>query len=172
MRSAATLLLLCSFVFTGCGTARKVAVGTFRVIDAPANYVRNRIDDGGTQTTTTRTTTTYGQGAADDVSAPGYPVTQTPPPPRTVASSRPSTGPAASPRPPRTTTATPTPRPSPAATRRPASGQQQFPIARPVPGRPGYVYSVDPNGGIVDVTGYQPGDKAKDPYTKQIFIVP
>jgi hypothetical protein len=41
-----------------------------------------------------------------------------------------------------------------------------------VPGRPGYVYSLDPNGGMIDVTGYKPGDKAKDPYTKQIFIVP
>jgi hypothetical protein len=41
-----------------------------------------------------------------------------------------------------------------------------------VPGRPGYVYSTDPNGGIVDVTGYKSGDKAKDPYTQQIFIVP
>jgi hypothetical protein len=47
-----------------------------------------------------------------------------------------------------------------------------FPIARPVPGRPGFVYSLDPNGGIVDVNGYKPGDKAKDPYTKQIFVVP
>jgi hypothetical protein len=64
------------------------------------------------------------------------------------------------------------PRPSP--TPRPPSTRptQQFPIARPVPGKPGYVYSVDPKGGIVDVTGYNPGDKAKDPYTQQIFIVP
>jgi len=25
---------------------------------------------------------------------------------------------------------------------------------------------------MIDVTGYKSGDKAKDPYTKQIFIVP
>jgi hypothetical protein len=41
-----------------------------------------------------------------------------------------------------------------------------------VPGKPGFVYSIDSNGGMVDVTGYKSGDKAKDPYTHQVFIVP
>jgi hypothetical protein len=54
----------------------------------------------------------------------------------------------------------------------PASTAEQFPTARPVPDKPGFVYSVDPKGGIIDVTGYKSGDKAKDPYTKQIFVVP
>jgi hypothetical protein len=60
----------------------------------------------------------------------------------------------------------------PTAAARPTPAPTNFPTARPVPGRPGFVYSLDPNGGIVDVNGYKPGDKAKDPYTKQIFIVP
>ncbi len=61
----------------------------------------------------------------------------------------------------------------PTATPRPkAVATQQFPTAKPVPGKPGYVYSIDPKGGIVDVTGYKSGDKAKDPYTQQIFVVP
>lgn len=173
MRPAATLLILSALVFSGCGTARRVAVTSFRVIDAPASYVRNRIDS--TETTTTRTTT-YTEGATDVVS-PGYPV----PPSGPVASTtrpspqtRPSTGAGATPRPPRTTatTAGTQPRPSPAATAPRPIGTQTFPTAKPVPGKPGYVYSIDPKGGLVDVTGYKSGDKAKDPYTQQIFVVP
>ena len=30
----------------------------------------------------------------------------------------------------------------------------------------------DPNGGYVDVTGYQSGSKVKDPYSQKIFLVP
>ncbi len=58
------------------------------------------------------------------------------------------------------------------STKASAAPTAQFPTAKPVPGKPGYVYSIDPKGGIVDVTGYKPGDKAKDPYTQQVFIVP
>jgi len=67
-----------------------------------------------------------------------------------------------------------TPRnPAPSGTpRAPAPKTAEFPTARPVPGKAGHVYSIDPKGGIIDVTGYKTGDKAKDPYTKQIFIVP
>ncbi|MEO5719955.1 MAG: hypothetical protein ABIR71_00610 [Chthoniobacterales bacterium] len=90
-----------------------------------------------------------------------------PPPQPTVASRRTASTPP-------TTTVTrnpPPPGPAIASTPRPKSATQ-FPTAKPVPGKPGYVYSVDPKGGIVDVTGYKAGDKAKDPYTQQIFIVP
>ncbi|HEY4757124.1 MAG TPA: hypothetical protein VIH43_01090 [Chthoniobacterales bacterium] len=49
----------------------------------------------------------------------------------------------------------------------------QFPVAKPVPGKPGYVFSpYDPNGGYVDITGYQSGSKVKDPYSQKIFLVP
>ena len=64
MTSAAKVVLLIAIVATGCGRTREVArdaaVTTFRVIDAPANYVRRKIDgeEGGTTTTTTTTTDT------------------------------------------------------------------------------------------------------------------
>jgi hypothetical protein len=173
--AAARLLLLAALIFTGCGRTREVArsaaVTTFRVIDAPANYVRRKIDaqeeaEAAPITTTTTTTTTGDVTVgSSDVVTPGRPV-----PPRTrVVTNTPAnpgtTVPAPTPRVRRdTTTAAPQPQPTPAAS--------DFPTARPVPGKPGFVYSIAPDGGIVDVTGYKSGDKAKDPYTKQIFIVP
>lgn len=171
MKSAVCILILGSVIFTGCRTAKKVAVTSFRVVDAPAQFIRNRIDatEDGTTTTTTTTTTT----GPSDVTNPGYPVTQPPPGPPptrpTVTTQNRTTAPGAG-----TQTPPAAPRrPPPTASPRPAAPQTpQFPVARPVPGRPGYVYSLDPNGGMIDVTGYKPGDKAKDPYTKQIFIVP
>ena len=165
--SARVLVLLC-VLLAGCGTAKKAAITTFRVVDAPARFVRDRIDPPVTTTTTTVET---------DVVNPGYPIAApTPPPPtpapRIVNSARSGTSAPGAQRPPRTasgaakppgSTGSGTPRPAPTT---------EFPTARPVPGRPGFVYSLDPNGGIVDVNGYKSGDKAKDPYTKQIFIVP
>jgi len=50
--------------------------------------------------------------------------------------------------------------------------QAQFPVARAVPGKPGYVYSPYDSSKYVDVTGYTPGSKVKDPYVQKIFIVP
>ena len=44
MISAARILMFASIVLTGCSTVEKAAVSTFRVVDAPANYVRQRID--------------------------------------------------------------------------------------------------------------------------------
>ncbi|PYI89483.1 MAG: hypothetical protein DMF03_07490, partial [Verrucomicrobia bacterium] len=67
-------------------------------------------------------------------------------------------------------TAPATPTPAPRTT---TSSAAQFPVAKPVPGKPGYVFSpYDPNGGYVDVTGYQSGSKVKDPYSQKIFLVP
>ena len=40
-------------------------------------------------------------------------------------------------------------------------------------GKPGYVFSpFDTKGRYIDVRGYPPGSKAKDPWTDKIFIVP
>ncbi len=48
-----------------------------------------------------------------------------------------------------------------------------IPTAKPVPGKPGYVFSpFDASGGYVDVTGYTSGQKVKDPYSGKIFLVP
>ena len=174
MITAARLLIFGSVILTGCGTVRTAAVTTFRVVDAPARYVRERIDSPRTTTSTTTTSETYG---ASDVVTPGRPVN----PPsqistsaenriatqdRETASNRRT---AAS----GTEAAAPSRRPAPSSTPRSAAAKtSEFPTARPVPGKPGYVYSLDPKGGIIDVTGYTSGDKAKDPYTKQIFVVP
>ncbi|MGZ5024615.1 MAG: hypothetical protein ACXWBS_07100 [Chthoniobacterales bacterium] len=155
MDSRTRFLLLSAIVFAGCHTTEKVAVSTFHVIDAPAKYVRDHIDH--TETTTTTTTTTAG---VSDVTTPGRPVNA--PPPK-VVSHETSTGRGAT-----STTSATTPKSSTPTT----ATKEQFPTAKPVPGKPGYVYSVDAKGGIVDVTGYKSGDKAKDPYSKQIFIVP
>jgi len=173
MISTARLVLLCGIVLTGCHTVKRAAVSTFRVIDTPARYVRERIDQ---PATTTTTTTEYG---TSDVVYPGRTVavsptapgrTQAVTPPVREGSPRPASGGVV--RSEAINSAQPSP--SPRATPRPTAAPTNvdFPTAKPVPGKPGYVYSIDPNGGIVDVTGYKSGDKAKDPYTKQIFIVP
>lgn len=164
--TALRLLLAGALVFAGCQAVHDVAVTSFHVIDAPAKFVRDRLDQD--QTTTTTTTTTV-----SDVSTPGAPVTQ--PTPRVVrreatthhapaeTTRRREVATSSS----RKVSASPTPSPHPSS-----ATTTQFPTAKPVPGKPGYVYSIDPKGGIIDVTGYKSGDKAKDPYTKQIFIVP
>ncbi len=62
------ILLLGIFVLGGCRTAQDVAVSSFRVIDAPANYVRKKIDGSNPPPTTTTTTTT---SVASDSVTPG-----------------------------------------------------------------------------------------------------
>jgi hypothetical protein len=54
----------------------------------------------------------------------------------------------------------------------PSSSQLDFPTAKPVEGKPGYVYSPFDPGKYVDVSGYTPGSKVKDPYSGKIFLVP
>jgi hypothetical protein len=53
-----------------------------------------------------------------------------------------------------------------------AMNQSEFPVAKSVPGKPGYVYSPYDQSKYVDVSGYTPGSKVKDPYTQKIFVVP
>lgn len=171
MISLSRVLLLSCVVLTGCSVARDAVVTSFRILDTPASYIRRRIEGPETTTTTTTTQTV----ASSDVANPGRPVNapvvarpRGSSQDRIAASSRSTIS-----RPPRgsPTVAPRSPAPSPPP-RSTVSQTAQFPTAKPVPGRPGYVYSIDPQGGIVDVTGYKPGDKAKDPYTQQIFIVP
>ena len=172
MKSAARILLLGALVFGGCRAAHNVAVTSFRVIDAPANYVRKHIDSNSETSTTTTTTS-----VESDAVTPGHTVNPTPTPRdtkrrTTQEQARPSPSPnaSASPR----MTRTDKSKPSPAPTQRTTTNQSpQFPTARPVPGKPGYVFSpFDPSGGYVDVTGYAPGSKVKDPYSGKIFLVP
>jgi hypothetical protein len=170
VKSGLRIFLLAAIILSGCTAARKVAHTSFRVLDAPANFVRRQIDAHDNRTTTTTTTTT----SSDTVTTPGRNVTV--PPPTTEAQRRnvtrpDQTRPGASPRStPANVTERSGPSPSPS---RSATTQAQFPTAKPVPGKPGYVFSpFDPSGGYVDVTGFSPGQKVKDPYSGKIFLVP
>lgn len=168
MKPGVRVLLLAAIISTGCTAARKVAHTSFRVLDAPANFVRQRIDAQEDQTTTTTTTTT----SSDTITTPGRTVTvpSTETQRRTVTrqdQTRPSASPRSSP-----ATVTEKSRPSTSPSRN-VTTQTQYPTAKPVPGKPGYVFSpFDASGGYVDVTGYSPGQKVKDPYSGKIFLVP
>ncbi len=182
LRTATHGFLVATVFLTGCEATQDVAVKSFRVIDAPAAYIRRQIDSPDRTTTTTTTETTV----SSDAYQPGHPVVEAPPPPpqryvtreRAVAPSRPSS----SNNPPSRTTvrrdAEARPRPAPSASPRVTAAQPpvqpaQIPYAKPVPGKAGYVFSpFDPNGGYVDVNGYTPGSKVKDPYSGKIFLVP
>jgi hypothetical protein len=164
------LLLLGLALLPGCRTAHDVAVTSFRVLDAPANFVRRRLD-GNERTTTTTTTTT---ASSDSVTTPGRTVTPSTADRRTATTQGPprsTTKPSPHPRSsPSTLTEKSKASPSPSRT---TSTQTQLPTAKPVPGKPGYVFSpFDPSGGYVDVTGYTSGQKVKDPYSGKIFLVP
>ena len=151
-------LILSAMFLVGCRTAHNVAVTSFRVIDAPANYVRHHIDE----EPAASTTTTY----RSDVTTPGQPIVTATPPRTTTQRTVVDSG--------ASVEGTTEPRPHTASQSATASSQSaKIPYAKPVPGKPGYVYSpFDPNGGYVDVTGYASGSKAKDPYSGKIFIVP
>jgi hypothetical protein len=57
-------------------------------------------------------------------------------------------------------------------TPRSSSAPSDFPTAKAVPDKAGYVFSPFANDRYVDVSGYAPGTKVKDPWTDKIFIVP
>lgn len=170
VKTARRILFLGSILLGGCSTAHDVAVTSFRVLDAPANYVRRRIDEPGSTVTNTTTTTTV----ASDSVTPGrhvVPATRESQRRQTTAPAQPH--PSASPRVSQNTT-TEKPKPSPNQAPRSAPNQPaSYPTAKVVPGKPGYVFSpYDPNGGYVDVNGYASGSKVKDPYSGKIFLVP
>ena len=143
-------LILCGVLLTGCGPARVVrtaAVASYHVATAPVKVARWALKDRSEpRSTQTRTDT--------DVDDPGHPVI--------TSSSQP-----------RQRDVTTTAGGARTATRsRTTLPQAQFPVARAVPGKPGYVYSPYDSSKYVDVTGYTPGSKVKDPYVQKIFIVP
>ena len=179
-------------VFPGCRTAHDVAVTSFRVIDAPAAYIRRHVDESERTTTTTTTTTTIPDS---DVVAPGRVISNASVDAeegrvdrsgeRIVSERRQRSSSAResgitdsrspSSRSSRITSTRANPQGTPARTPRVSASPAapQVPVAKPVPGKAGYVFSpFDPNGGYVDVTGYKSGDKVKDPYSKKIFLVP
>jgi hypothetical protein len=156
------LLLLSILLLPGCDTTRDVASTSFHVVTAPVRFVHRQIFGEEEEPPPPPPAAT-----SDVVTTPGQPVAVTSPTPirRSVAPTRAKTKTTA-------TTATSRPPPSP-PTRTASTGQSEFPAAKPVPGRPGLVYNpFDPNGGYIDVSGYAPGSKVKDPDSKKIFIVP
>src|SRR6266446_2653306 len=130
-----------------------VGCGIGRVITAPVRYVFKEPEPApGT--------------ATSDVSNPGQPVAVPSPTPTPRAASRKSNRPSTG-----ATSRVAAKKPSPSPQK--SASATQFPVARPVPGRPGLVFNpFNASGGYIDVSGYAPGSKVKDPDSQQIFIVP
>ena len=177
MNSFERAMLLVALLLAGCGTTtnvaktsyhmtRDVAVGSYRVATAPVHYAFKRHSNEPTIVGTT-------DAIESDVTQPGRPVTST----QVVSASQPQhkANTTRSQKQPRTTppvahndTTQPEPKPS-----SPAQASSTFPTAKAVPDKPGYVFSpFDSSGRYVDVSGYTPGTKVKDPWTDKIFIVP
>jgi hypothetical protein len=160
MKLATRLSLLSLLLLPACDTTRDVASTSFHVVTAPVRFVHRQIF--GEEESPPPPPPPANAPVTSDVSTPGQPMpVATPTPPRrSVASSTSKT---------KTTTATSKTRSSASAGA--ASASTQFPTAKPVPGRPGLV--LNPFGsGYIDVSGYAPGSKVKDPDSQKIFIVP
>jgi hypothetical protein len=152
--------------------ARAVAVGSYRVASAPVRYATRR--GGGESSSTTVATETV----PTDVTNPGQAI---PSPEMASASqeqppggaesyrgqSRSSSGAAQ-----RTTHRETAKSSTGTSSSRASAPASSFPTGKPVPGKPGYVFSPFASERYVDVSGFAPGTKAKDPWTDKIFIVP
>jgi hypothetical protein len=177
------LALLLIPLFPSCESEHDEA--SFRAVEAPAAYGGHKIDEEPQMTTTTtttiETTRVYADAAGHPVSVsdpgqPSAPLTQTQ---HRVVTNEPSSPadekphPTATPRVARKENAPRTPPTKPAPPQSASAQGGDLPYGKPVPGKPGYVFSpFDKNGGYVDVTGYTPGQKVKDPYSGKIFLVP
>ena len=144
--------------------ARAVAVGSYRVASAPVHYATRKSSSEPTMVGTTEAT-------SSDVSQPGQPM----PPeiasaPQTAAERRHSRTSSDVPRTMRKETAQSSTR---SGSSRASASLENFPTAKAVPGKSGYVFSpFDAEGRYVDVSGFAPGTKVKDPWTDKIFLVP
>ena len=172
-------MVLGAVLLAGCGTTRNVAVssyhvtrhvavGSYRVATAPVHYALRGHSNEPTMVGTT-------DAIESDGTQPGYraPATQVasaPQPRRSADTTRSqkaakTTAPVAY-----SETTQPGPKPPPLPQ---ASSTSVFPTAKAVPDKPGYVFSpFDSSGRYVDVIGYTPGTKVKDPWTDKIFVVP
>ena len=173
------VMVLGAVLLAGCGTTRNVAVssyhvtrdvavGSYRVATAPVHYALRRHSDEPTMVGTT-------DAVESDVTQPGHPAASTQV--ALAAQPRRKTETTRSQKPAKTTqpvahTDTTEPELKPAATQA-SSTSSTFPTAKAVPDKPGYVFSpFDSSGRYVDVSGYTPGTKVKDPWTDKIFVVP
>jgi hypothetical protein len=172
-------MVLAAVLLAGCGTTRNVAVssyhvtrdvavGSYRVATAPVHYALRRHNNEPTMVGTT-------DAIPSDVTQPGHPAAATqvasaPQPQRKAVATR-SQKPRTTPPVAYSETKHPEPKPSPPV--QTSSVSTAFPTAKAVPDKPGYVFSpFDSSGRYVDVSGYTPGTKVKDPWTDKIFIVP
>ena len=149
-RWAITLIAIC---LVSCETAHEIG----RAITAPVRYVLNEPEPAPAT-------------SASDVSNPGQPIAVPSPTSTPRAASRKSNRPS-TPAKSRVAANKSSGKPSPSPQK--SASATQFPVARPVPGRPGLVFNpFNASGGYIDVSGYAPGSKVKDPDSQQIFIVP
>ena len=171
------VMVLGAVLLAGCGTTRNVAVssyhvtrdvavGSYRVATAPVHYALRRHSNEPTMVGTT-------DAIQSDVTEAGHPAASTqvasaPQPQRKADTTRSQKPPKTTPPVAHTDTTQTEPKPS-----SPAQASSTFPTAKAVPDKPGYVFSpFDSSGRYVDVSGYTPGTKVKDPWTDKIFIVP
>jgi hypothetical protein len=181
MNTLARTLIFVAALLAGCRATRDVAVtsyhvtrdvavGSYRVASAPVHYALGRNRD--ESSTATRT-----EASSSDVAGPNQ---YTRPPegssvsqqqPRSESAEVQSSSPNAASRVTRKEITQAKPKPSPSS--HASASQGSFPTAKSVPGKPGYVFSpFDSTGRYVDISGYAPGTKVKDPWTDKIFIVP
>ncbi|HEX4638953.1 MAG TPA: hypothetical protein VH170_05645 [Chthoniobacterales bacterium] len=146
MKWAIRAAALFSIALAGCGIGR--------VVTAPVRYVFHEPEPSPAQNTS-------------DVTNPARPVVAPTPVQRTA--SRKTTR-ASAPTTPRVANSKLT---KSSAAPQKSSAAVQFPVAKPVPGKAGLVFNpFNASGAYIDVSGYAPGSKVKDPDSQQIFVVP
>jgi hypothetical protein len=180
MRTLERALLFLAVLLAGCGTTRNVAttsyhvtrdvaVGSYRIATAPVHYALRRHSNEPTMVGTT-------DAVESDVTEPGHPASPTQA--ASATQRQPKTNTAGTQEPsrtsPRVAQTQPTEsEPKPSRPEQASSASTAFPTAKAVPGKAGYVFSpFDSTGRYVDVSGYAPGTKVKDPWTDKIFVVP
>ena len=152
MKPSGCAIAMISMVLTSCETAHNIG----RALTAPVRYVFNEPEPAPANTS--------------DVTNPGQPVVIPTPTATPRVASRKSKQASASTSS-RTAAKKPSAKASPSSQK--SASATQFPVAKPVPGRPGLVFNpFNASGGYIDVSGYAPGSKVKDPDSQQIFIVP
>ncbi len=167
VRHMLRFVVLVSFGLTACEVVHQTAVGSYDVATAPFRL--------------------FHRSTPTPTPVPPPPLPTTPSPAHKPAAHALPHSKLASPSPRRDSRQKPHPSPSPAKKSSPSgkSGTAVlasptlkpaqpavFATAKPVPDKPGYVFSPSQPTKYVDVSGYPPGSKVKDPYSGQIFIVP
>jgi hypothetical protein len=153
-------VVLAGMIVAGCSATHTVAVTSYHAVTAPVRLVHRAIAGEPSAT----------PAANSDVANPGQPIAAaTPSPTPQYRSASESSGESSQP----ARQAQTAPKPSPLPSAPAVSKMPQFPVAHAVPGKAGLVYNpFDPNGALIDVSGYPSGTKVKDPDSQKIFIVP